>query len=520
MKVFNFGLYILLLLIVLCVGCGQKKVEPVAESVPAQKRTLEDYKNKKIGVLNGTLYDSKLYDKFPHASISYFNSVADMIMALKTKKIDAIATDEASAISIGRYDPKMISLNETIDYFANAFIFSKDADGEKLRDEFNEFWEEFAKSGEGQELYDLWLEEEPETDVPYYDELPGENGTLTMAVCAEFEPYVFVKDGKIVGYEMDVATEFCRSRGYALIVSNMNFDAMMSAVSTSKYDFAGTSISITDERKKSVYFSSPLYITTGQLVILDEAEQVVREEKHTVMDSFENTFVVEERYKLFGVGILCTLCISLMSVVIGTICGFLMYLVYHKRYSKVNKAMELFIWIIQGTPMIVLLMILYYLLLGEIAVSGLLVSIVGFSLSFSCSVVSMLIDGVNAVSKGQIEAALALGFSEKDTFYSIVLPQAVKRIIPNYSNEICSVIKGTSVVGYIAVQDLTKIGDVIRARTYEAFFPLIAVAVIYFVMAELFVLVVKGINRFINTRMHGKEHILKGVVTHDRAETP
>ena len=123
--------------------------------------------------------------------------------------------------------------------------------------------------------------------------------------------------------------------------------------------------------------------------------------------------------------------------------------------------------------------------------------------------------GVGAVDSGQYEAAYALGYSNRRTFYRIILPQALPHVISAYRGEIIGLIKATAVVGYIAVQDLTKMGDIVRSRTYEAFFPLIAVTAIYFVLEGLFGLLVSRIGIRLDPKHRSPEHILKGVKTDD-----
>lgn len=123
----------------------------------------------------------------------------------------------------------------------------------------------------------------------------------------------------------------------------------------------------------------------------------------------------------------------------------------------------------------------------------------------------MLKMGVGAVDKGQTEAALALGYGSTQSFFRVILPQALPHFLPSYKGEVVALIKATAVVGYIAVQDLTKMGDIVRGRTYEAFFPLIAVAVIYFILGGLLTFVVGRIERLINPRRRDRDHILKGI---------
>ena len=142
-------------------------------------------------------------------------------------------------------------------------------------------------------------------------------------------------------------------------------------------------------------------------------------------------------------------------------------------------------------------------------------SVVGFTLVFGSAVFGMLRVGVGAIDKGQLEAAYTLGYTNRKAFFRIILPQALPHFMPAYKGEITALIKATAVVGYVAVQDLTKMGDIVRSRTYEAFFPLIAVAIIYFILAAILTFLVNRIEIRIDPRRRSKQQILKGVKTDD-----
>ena len=131
---------------------------------------------------------------------------------------------------------------------------------------------------------------------------------------------------------------------------------------------------------------------------------------------------------------------------------------------------------------------------SEVNIPGAAVSVIAFTLIFAASVFNLLKAGVAAVGTGQMEAAYSLGYTERKAFFNIMLPQVLRHAMPAYKVSIKSLIKATAVVGYVAVQDLTKMGDIVRSRTYEAFFPLIAVAVIYFILAALLIWIVNKIE--------------------------
>jgi len=181
--------------------------------------------------------------------------------------------------------------------------------------------------------------------------------------------------------------------------------------------------------------------------------------------------------------------------------------------SKITKVIaKIYSKIVAGTPTLVILMILFYVVFGRANLSGVLVAIIGFILTFGSFVYGQLSLTVEAVDYGQTEAAYALGYNRNQTFFRIILPQAMKMFIPTYSGEIVGLIKATSVVGYIAVNDLTKMGDIIRGNTYEAFFPLIAVAIIYFIIIWIVTDLLGIAARKTEPKRRKDKNILKGVV--------
>jgi len=236
---------------------------------------------------------------------------------------------------------------------------------------------------------------------------------------------------------------------------------------------------------------------------------------NSIADSFNKTFVREDRWELFLQGILNTLVITLLSILFGTALGFCVFLLCRNGNRAANSVTRFLTWLVQGMPMVVLLMILYYIIFSKSSLGGIAISVIGFTLTFGAAVFGLLKMGVGAVDGGQYEAAYALGYSNRRTFFRIILPQALPHVMPSYKGEIVSLIKATSIVGYIAVQDLTKMGDIVRSRTYEAFFPLIAVTVIYFALEALISFLISRIGININPKRRKRETILKGVKAGD-----
>ena len=157
-----------------------------------------------------------------------------------------------------------------------------------------------------------------------------------------------------------------------------------------------------------------------------------------------------------------------------------------------NRICDWYVRLLQGTPTVVLLMILYYLVFAHSGWPAVAVAVVGFALNFGAYGSEIMRSGIESIGAGQREAALALGYSEHQAFSKYVFPQAAVHFLPVLRGEMINLLKSTSVVGYIAIQDLTKMSDIIRSRTYEAFFPLITTALIYFALAWMISLIMNA----------------------------
>lgn len=215
----------------------------------------------------------------------------------------------------------------------------------------------------------------------------------------------------------------------------------------------------------------------------------------SVADGFYNNIILEKRYLLILDGIKTTVIISILSVIFGTLLGGLICLMRMSRRRGLNLFARVYISIIRGVPVLVLLMLIFYVAFASVDISPVFVAVIAFGMNFAAYVAEMYRTGIEGVDKGQTEAGIAMGFTKAKTFLHIVMPQAIRRILPVYKGELISLVKMTSIVGYIAVQDLTKASDIIRSRTFDAFFPLVMVAIIYYLISWLLILGLNYIER-------------------------
>jgi len=204
-----------------------------------------------------------------------------------------------------------------------------------------------------------------------------------------------------------------------------------------------------------------------------------------MLDSFYNNFIAEDRYRMILDGLQVTLLITAGAVILGTILGGLICWMRMSRHKALQEVAKVYINIMRGTPVLVVLMLMYYVIMAPLEATGVVVAIVTFGMNTAAYIGEMLRTSIQGIDRGQTEAGLALGYTPRQTFIRIVLPQVIKSVMPVYEGEVVSLLKGTSIVGYIAVADMTRASDLIRSRTFDAFLPIILTAVIYFLMAWL-----------------------------------
>lgn len=228
------------------------------------------------------------------------------------------------------------------------------------------------------------------------------------------------------------------------------------------------------------------------------------------MQELKSSFIsnfIEDNRRYITDGLKITLLVTVFAVLIGVVLGFLIAIVRttHDKTGKLkilNAICKVYLTVIRGTPVVVQLMIIYFIIFGSVDISKVLVAIIAFGINSGAYVAEIFRSGIMSIDNGQFEAGRSLGFNYAQTMMYIIMPQAFKNVLPTLCNEFISLLKETSVSGYIALQDLTKGGDIIRSRTYDAFMPLIAVALIYLAMVMIFTKLVSLLER----RLRNSDH--------------
>lgn len=224
---------------------------------------------------------------------------------------------------------------------------------------------------------------------------------------------------------------------------------------------------------------------------------------NTFIEKLYDNFIKDDRYMYLVRGLGNTLMITFFAALIGIALGFVIAIIrstYAKtgKFKVLNAICNVYLTIIRGTPVIVQLLIMYYVVFVSLN-NKIFVAVIAFGINSGAYVAEIVRSGIMSIDKGQTEAGRSLGFSYGQTMWYVIMPQAFKNVLPALANEFIVLLKETSVCGYIGLMDLTRGGDYIRSRTYEAFLPLIAVALIYLVIVLILTALVAKLERRLRT---------------------
>ena len=466
-----------LLLLASCSGSGDSAGFPRAAGA-------EDLKGHTVGCIAGSLSDLGFEDFAPGAIKQIYNNTPDLLAAFDNNKTQFMMLDSILIVGVDKNRHPMESAYSEPSIPGNVGVAFRKTDT-SLCNDFNQFLAEIKANGTYAAMRDRWISDKfnvsemPEIET-FTEGEPLELGTMVEIPCC------FSKNGEWVGFEVEMMKRFAAYVQRPLAFETYDFSALMAGLKTGVIDIWCSFITINEERAREVLFSDPYFYSPVTVFQKVDASVEVKPLHYRICSSFNNNLLVENRWKMLVDGLWETIVISLLSLLLGTLLGGLICLLRMSKNGFLSGFAKVYIEILRGVPMLVLLMIMFYVVLSPTGISGRWVAIISFAINFSAYVSEIFRTGIDSVDKGQTEAGLAMGFTRIGTFFNFVLPQALKNILPVFKNEAISLIKGTSIVGYVAIQDLTKISDIIRARTFDAFFPLIIISILYFLLAWLF----------------------------------
>jgi polar amino acid transport system substrate-binding protein len=486
---------VLLISALLCAGCGQNQPATggsgPASGAPgtALLTSIDDLKDKRIAVQLGTVYDLYATKTFPNATVLQYPTFQEVTLSVSTGKADAGLSDIDVLNEVMRTNPGLATLGNPIFKSPVAAGFRK-TDADK-RTAFNAFLNEIRQNGVWTDMVERWMTKRDQK-MP---ELPTAvtRGTLLVGTSSGGFPFAAVQNNELAGFDIELARRFGANIGVEIRFVDQDFAAHIAALVSGKIDVILASMFDTEERRKQIDFSEPYFeqdsyaFTVKANTVAGGAAAAAAPETPSFVErvkaSFRSNVLIERRYLLIWDGLKTTAIIAVLATLFGTALGALVCFMRMSRLAVLRVAARIYIDIVRGIPVLVLLMLIFYVVFASVNISPIVVAVLAFGMNFAAYVSEMFRSGIESIDKGQSEAGIAMGFTRAQTFRFIVLPQMIQRILPVYKGEFISMVKMTSIVGYIAVQDLTKASDIIRSRTFDPFFPLIMVAVLYFVIA-------------------------------------
>ncbi len=452
---------------------------------------LDELAGKRFAYVNGSVYNQSVQSRLQGTSEEFYPSLSECVAAVEAGKADgAVQLSYCCQLAVNRRPGTVALLPEPVADVSEGFFFPR---GSALTAQFNAVIERFSQDGTLKKLEEKWVAADESGKTLPEQDWDAPNGTLKFATSGVIEPFSYVGEGGIPkGYDVELALLIARELGYHLETSTIPMDSIFAAVDTGKADFGGT-LTNTPERASVCDFSDAVMPTTISVIVKANEDSSSGGFIDGVVKSFNKTFVEENRWMLILSGLGVTILISVFAGALGLLLGYATVLARRSGIRWVGRIVDGYQTLMGGIPIVVILMLFYYVVFGSLNVAGELVAIIAFTLSFGATSGSTMWSAVTGIDPIQEETGLALGYKRHEVFTKIIFPQARQQFTPQLMGQFVSLVKETAVVGYIAVQDLTRASDLIRARTMDAFFPLVSTAIIYLLFCLLLAWVLRRI---------------------------
>lgn len=471
-------------------GCGKAQE---ASNVAC----VDDLDGKKIGVQIGTtgdIYVSDYEGDEAGTVVERYNKGADAISSLKNGKVDCVVIDEEPAKAFVKRNSDLSILEEEFTLEDYAICVAKDNDA--LCEDINKALASLKADGTLDNIINSYIDDIDNEDRYHYVTPEGTshaNGKLVMATNVAFPPYEYYENNQAVGIDVEMAQAIADYLGYDLEVSDIEFDAIITAVQGGKADMGIAGMTVTEDRLKNINFTDS-YTTSKQVIVVRNGEGGTLT---SLKDSFYLNFIEDSRYQYIVKGLVNTLIIAFAAVLLGVCLGFVIAVIRSThdktgQFKILNALCRVYLTIIRGTPTMIQLLIIYYVIFASVNMNKIVVASLAFGINSGAYVAEIIRGGIMSLDQGQFEGARSLGLTHFQTMRYIILPQTFKNTLPALANEFIVLIKETSISGYIGLMDLTMGGVIIRSNTYQAFFPLISVALVYLVIVMV---LTAGVNR-------------------------
>lgn len=458
----------LLLLCFMFTDCS-KKEQPVSDVVTIPESC-------KIGTLTGTTLQYSIRKCYPKAQVLYYENLALMCLALKKGQIDAF-------VCMKNGSQELLDDNPGIRYYKTRTVYDTASAVFRQQDialamQFNSFLDSIRADGTIERIRSNWFG----ADAPHAEYEPAHsNGTPIMVAVETGQSFSTVlHENEVAGFEPELMLRFGEYLGRPVKMVEMRSVGMIPALLSGKIDMIANNVTPTRARSKNLLFSQPYDIFEVCFCVYDPS--LVTESNTPFIDTVKQNIFEEKRFMLILEGLMNTLIITFLSIVFGYLGGLL--LVIAKQRGKITKRFAIFYCeFIESIPIVVLLLFMFYVVFATSHISAMTVAVITFSLYFAVGASDAIERSADSVDKGQLESGVALGFKQLQVLVYILIPQAAEEFFSQFRNKAIGLIENTSIVGFIAIKDMTMVTDLIRSQTYNSLIPLATVAALYFGIA-------------------------------------
>lgn len=474
--------------LIMLLSCGGKKTR---QFNPNPKGP-EDMAGSIISCGLGSSYQIYFAEHYPDYQLVDFGP-AEMLLAVQSGKADFGFVDslELLALNLDRY-----GLEQKFTGFQRheyPMLFSKKTP--EYCDLFNDFMYQFQSDGSMTRLLDRWMG--PDDSLRYLDtlDLPTQGDIMVIALSVSRYPYTYFTEAGPSGFQVDLMNHFSAWSGVPIEYKVMDTGAIMPAMMGGTVHCTMIPYENTEERARFVAFSEPYITDCGSCIgrkadFYDKGPLLAR-----LKESIQLNLVEENRWKMVLNGFLVTIEISIYSIIASILVGAGICAMRMSRRKWLQSIARALLNLVRRIPLLIMLMLMLYVVFASVQLNPMIIAVLSFALYFGAYFSESFRTGIESIQRGQWEAGYAMGLSPVATFRKIILPQALLRIIPVFKGLMITLIKSTSIVGYIAIFDMTKASDMIRSRTFDAFFPLLLTAALYLILSWLFGLVLDTVYK-------------------------
>ncbi|MCL2062963.1 MAG: ABC transporter permease subunit [Candidatus Cloacimonetes bacterium] len=479
------------------------KTETQLENQPL---VLTDFFGKRIGVTFGTNFDSITTNVIQGIPVYYndFNSALTDIIAGRLNGYMLNYTVASMLETVASSSFEIIELMPTEMFITQVAAISKNKD---LLDRFNLFLENITTDGTLNEIQRTWMFSMPKPDIRLTESSSrGENGVLRVVTSGATLPFSFYnEDNEPVGFSLEIAKRFADHENMSIDFVHTNLSRIFRYIEDDNADMGFDLFQIPEEQTSNILYSDPFFLCNASIVAFRDApDQNVNYFSKAcswIQTGIQKNLITDNRWRLLLDGFKITMFITILAQIFGTILGSFICFLMVKKNKFLRTIGNLYHEIICRIPKVVLLLVAYYILFNKTSLSNVMIAVFAFTMIASSNIARVFRNSFYNINVMEKEAAKTLGFTNIQTFIYITLPQLIQQSIVAYTKDFIELLKTTAIVGYIAIQDLTRAGEIIRSRTFDAFFPLLVVTLIYMLVITISIFIFKILAMKINKNL-------------------